>query len=218
MRRATKLIGQNYCVKHNFEIIFVELVENFLGIRKDTGIPCERSVFCIPSRRTESGAQVNKSVTGQLLFTEGSAFRQHLLSAGQRAMRLLVTEAPQRRQFRMAREPQVFRHDGRGLTRTYKEDIQGQCIFWRGRLKCAFSSGEIERAEWLMNKHRPARSANDPRDRHTAAVRCQFVATLAASHFVIRTTTIELRAALAQPEKRRVPGHEGNTSLPGINL
>ena len=101
----------------------------------------------------------------------------------------------------MARESHVFRQHGRGLARADKEDIQRQCIFWRGRLKCAFSSGEIERAKWLMNKHRPARSANDPRDRHTAAVRLQFVATLAASHFIVRTTTIELRSAFAQPEK-----------------
>src|SRR5436305_9938746 len=63
-RRAAKLIGQNYRVKHNFEIIFVKLIENFFGIRKDTGIPCERSVFCIPSGWTESGAQVDESVTG----------------------------------------------------------------------------------------------------------------------------------------------------------
>src|SRR5947208_16908076 len=116
-------------------------------------------------------------------------------------MRLLITKAPQRRQFRMAREPHVFRQDGRGLTRTYKEDIQGQCIFWRGRLKCAFSSAEIERAEWLMNKHRPARSANDPRDGHTAAVRGRSGGTLSASHLLVRTTMIELTSSFARSDR-----------------
>ena len=46
--------------------------------------------------------------------------------------------------------------------------------------------------------------ANHPLNRHAPAVRAQLVAALAAAHAIGRSASIELRAAFAQAEQRRV--------------
>src|SRR5581483_3511882 len=100
---------------------------------------------------------------------------------GQRAIRLLITQAPQQRQFRMSNEPDVFRHDCDGIGRRDKEDVERQNSLRRLREKLAFGSGEVKTSEGLVNEHPPPRSSDDPGNRYAAAVRPQLVAALSAT-------------------------------------
>src|SRR5437879_1427886 len=104
MYRATKFVGQNYAVHDDMKIIPMELIEHFFRIWENVGVPGERAILSIPARRTEPGTQVNERVTGQLLLTKRLRLGDDLFPAGQRAMGLLVTETPERRQFRISRE------------------------------------------------------------------------------------------------------------------
>ena len=97
-------------------------------------------------------------------------------------MRLLIAEAPQRWHFGVTGEPSVFGHDDRRDQGADKEDVEGGP--GTGRTECTLRSTEIERSEGLMNKHRPAFGADDPRNRNASAVRCQAICALSAHHAV----------------------------------
>ena len=61
---------------------------------------------------------------------------------------------------------------------------------------------EIERAQWMMDVESPAVRADDPLNRHAAAVRAQVVPVLTVLHLVDRALPIELRPAFSESEQR----------------
>src|SRR5215813_4016254 len=182
--RTMQLVGQNDVVKHYAKVMVMKVLDHLFGIWKDMRVPCERPVFSVPSGWAEAGAEINQRVARQFLAAKHFCFVENFLSARQGAMRLQIAKAPQRWQFWIAGQACVLRHDGFGINRAYKEKIQWQCILRRSWPKLAFCSREIEFSERLVDEHRPAGSADDPRNRHPAAVRAQLVAALAAAHFV----------------------------------
>src|SRR4029450_11190198 len=107
---------------------------------------------------------------------------------------------PQRRQFRMARDPGVLGHDHFRVPRGDEEQIERSRRFARREL--ALGSREIKRALWMMNEHGPAISADQPLNRHARAMRAQLVSALAVTHAIDRALAVELRPALAQSPQR----------------
>src|SRR5215831_16974643 len=106
------------------EVLFMQLIQHFFGIRENPGIPVERSVLCIPSRRTKSSTEVDHGVTWQLLFAEQLCFRDDFFTARQCAMRLLIAKTPQRRHLRESSEPCILTHQYWRLSRRNEEQIE----------------------------------------------------------------------------------------------
>ena len=69
----------------------------------------------------------------------------------------------------------------------------------------ALRPAEIKSAKRLVDEHRPARSADEPRNRHAPAVCGQAITALAAEHAIGGSSAVELRPAFAQSEQGRVP-------------
>ena len=188
-------------------MVVVQLLNHRFRIGKDVGVEGELAVVGVPARRAEAGAEVDHRVARQLLLAEGLRFLKHLLAAGERAMRLLVAERPQRRHLRMAGEPRVLAHDRRRLPRADHEEIERQGGWTRPRQRVRHHeppvcAGQIECAVRLMDEHRPAAGVDQPLHRHAAAMRAQLVAALAATGADRRSAAIELRSALAEAEHR----------------
>src|SRR5215472_4135479 len=59
-----------------------------------------------------------------------------------------------------------------------------------------------------MDEQRPAARTNKPLNRHAAPVRTQLISTLTVAHLIHDAAPVELRAAFAEAEQRRVPGEE----------
>ena len=85
----------NHHVESNFEVLLVELIEDRLRIGKHFLIELELSVIGVPAGGTKAGPQIDQGVAGQLLLAKRAGFPQDFLAAGQRAMRLLIAEAPE---------------------------------------------------------------------------------------------------------------------------
>src|SRR3954467_11165609 len=182
VRRPLEFVRQNYIVKHYAEIIVVKLLDDFFRVGKDAGIPGERSIFRVPSGGAEASTEIDQRIAGKLFVAKCSGLGENFFAAGQRAMRLLVSETPQRRHFGVTGEPGVFSHDDGGVRGADKEDVEGGTGI--GRPECTLRSSEIERSEGLMNKHRPSFGADDPRYRNTSSVRFQAISALSAHHAV----------------------------------
>src|SRR2546425_5222446 len=104
----------------------------------------------------------------------------------------------------MTTQPRVLTHDHCGLAggdEKYIHRQRGCRIDW---IKTTFFTGEIEGAEWLMNEHRPAASANEPRNRRAPTVRAQAITSLTVSHLVFVATPIKLWPTFAQSEQRPI--------------
>ena len=71
------------------------------------------------------------------------------------------------------------------------------------RREFAFGAAEIERAERLMNEHRPSGGADDERDRHASAEGAQLISALAAAIGEALAAAVELRTAFAESEDGR---------------
>src|SRR5439155_24360030 len=99
----------------------------------------------IPARRAETGAQINERLAGELLLAKGFRLFQDLLGAGERAVRLLIAESPERRHLRVACEPRVLGHEARRLSRADDEQVDRQR---RGaeRIEAPLGAREVERA------------------------------------------------------------------------
>ena len=110
----------------------------------------------------------------------------------------------------MAGEPRVLGHDDGGLARSHDEEIERQRRGRSGRLEPALRAGEVERAEGLVDEHRPAARADQPGDGDASAVRAKLVAALPAAHAVVGSAPVELRAAFAETEQRRLACRERN--------
>ena len=118
----------------------------------------------------------------------------------------------------MSSETSVFGHDCRGIAGNGKENVERKSSLRTGRKKLALRTGEVESAERLVNKHRPAGRSDDPGNGYSASVSGELVAALAGNHAVDRTTTIELRPALSEAQQRCVSGCEADhtgVSIPG---
>src|ERR1022692_1445909 len=165
-------------VKSNLEMLLMQLLEDRLWIRKNFLVELKFSVVGIPAGGTESGAQIDHGIARQLFFTKPAGFLQELLGAGERAMRLLIAKTPQGWQFGITRQSGVFRHDSPRVSRDNNKNVERKRRSGRDGMKAAFSAGEIERAERLMEKHRPAGSPDQPRNRNTAAMHSQLIAAL----------------------------------------
>ena len=145
----------------------------------------------------------------------------------QRAVRLLVAEAPQRRQFRPPGEARPLAHDHRRILGCHHEQIDRQSerrdVRRRRRGRRAASSagyvcrrgqefalvaGEVEAPVRLVDIHGPPAGPNQPRDGNAAAEVAQVVAPGAAHHAFGIAAAIELRAAFAQPQDRSGAGRK----------
>src|SRR5215471_21845129 len=93
---AAKFVGKNHGMQDGMKILSMQLIEHFLGIRKDPSVPDERAVLSVPARGTKPGSQIDESITRQFLFTEGLRLAQNLFAAGKRTVRLLIAETPER--------------------------------------------------------------------------------------------------------------------------
>src|SRR5690242_4801094 len=115
-------------------------------------------------------------------------------------MRLLISERPQRRHLRMSGDASVFGHHLRRLFCRYNKDVDRQAGFRIIRGELPFRAGEIERAERLMNEHRPSRGADQPLNGNAPAVSTKMVATLPAAHRIDVAPSIELRPAFSHSQ------------------
>ena len=206
---AEKLAAFDDDVQHHFEIPLVQLLDGGGRVGESFQVPVELAVVRVPAVGAEAGAEVDHHVAGQLLVAHQLRLGHDLFGLGQRAVRLLVAERPQRRHLRVAGEFGVLRHHAGGLFRADHEHVERQSRFGRGRDKlAAFFVGEVERAHRLVNEERPAACADGQLHRHLGAVRGELEAALAAAHAVQDAALVELRSALPQPEQRRVAGGE----------
>ncbi len=205
----------DYHVQRDFEMLLMQLVENRLRIGKNFLVERELAVVRVPPGRAKAGAQINHRVARQFLLAECSSLFQNLFPARQRPMRLLISQAPQRRQFRQSSELAILTHNGRRIARNDQENIQRKCS---RRLEAAFRAAEIECPERLMKIHRPPARADDPRNRHAAAMRAKLIPSLSAAHLIGRSAAIELRPSFAKTEQRHISGREGNHASFRIDL
>ena len=87
-------------MEHDFEMIAVEFAQHLLRIGEYFGVEREGSVPGVPTGRDRIQCPGRSAVAGQLLFSKGLRDTHHLFTAGQSAMRLQVSERPQRRKVR----------------------------------------------------------------------------------------------------------------------
>src|SRR5712692_7280728 len=99
-----------YSVKHHFEVLAVQLVDHLLRIREVRWVPGELAVVCVPARRTEVRAEIDKRIAWQLFLTERGRHPLDLVRPAKRAMRLQIAKRPQGRHLRMASQPRIFFH------------------------------------------------------------------------------------------------------------
>src|SRR4030095_6763510 len=98
-------------MQHYFEMLSMKFIDNFLRIRKVLWMPREFAVVSVPARWREVRAEVDQRVAGQLLFTERARNPVDLVRSRESAMRLQVSKAPQRWQFRFARQSCIRSHN-----------------------------------------------------------------------------------------------------------
>ena len=204
--RAGQMASLDHDVQHDLVVERVEIVDRLLRIREDVLLPLELAVVRVPARRTEVGAEIDQRVARQLLLAHRLRDPHDFVGARERAMRLLVAERPQRRHLGQPGDARVLAHDRRRILRDDEEAVERQrrAAVRRRALRPRRSNG----AERLVDEERPAVGADQPLDRHAAAVRAQLVAALPVPHRVDDAAAIELRASFAEPEERRLAGEE----------
>src|SRR5215472_1367742 len=115
VNRSSKFVRQDDIMEHDVKIIFVQLGDHFGRIREYARIPGERPILGVPTGCAESGAEIDEGVAGKHFFTESSSLGEHFLSTCECAMRLLISKAPERRQFRVACQANVFGQNDGGI-------------------------------------------------------------------------------------------------------
>src|SRR5208283_3542105 len=148
---TAKPVRKNDGMQDGMKVLSMQLVEHFLGIRKNAGVPNEGAILGIPSRRTKPRSQIDERVTRKFLFAEGLRLAQNLFAAGEGAVRLLIAETPERGHLGMAGDVSIFRHDYGGIGRGDDEYIQGKR--GAGGLKLSFSSAQVEGAVRVVKKY-----------------------------------------------------------------
>src|SRR5690242_820779 len=198
-------------------MLVVQLAEHRGRVGEHTRIELERAVRRVPPRRHEASAEIDECIAGQTLLAEGARDGHDHVATGKGATRLLVAERPEWRHLRESREPCILAHHLGRFTRGDDEDVEGKrragigcgaravvvCfrairVAWRARGETSLVAGEIERAVWLVDEHRPPRGPDEPGDGYTAAVRAQLVSALTAPHAIGGATAVELWPALAE--------------------
>ena len=177
-----QLGGPDHRMQDDAKMFLVKLIDDLFRIRKHPRIPGKGTVSGVPARRTETSPEKNHRVAGQLFLAEGPRLGQNLLAARQRPMRLLISQRPKWRHFRIPGEPRVFGHDRSRIGRANHKQVQRAVR--RGWLKPAHTSREVEGAERLMDEHGPAARPDDPWNRNSAAMGAQHIAALAAFHAI----------------------------------
>ncbi len=202
-------------VEHDLEVLRMKLLDHRSGVGEVRGVPGELAVVRVPPGRAEIGAEVDERVAWEPLLAHRPRHRHHLLAPGERAVRLLVSQRPSRRQLREPGDSRVFAHDRCGIARRDHEDVERERSAIRGREHAAVA-GEVERAVRLMDEQRPPAGADEPLDRRTRAVRRQLVSALAVDHRVLRSAAVELRPALSHAEYRPVAERETHLRRLGV--
>src|SRR5579872_582034 len=199
------------------KILRMQFVQRALRIREHPIVPHKRSVLRIPSRRAKSRPEINQRIARQFLFAKCLRLAENFFFARQRPMRLLIAKTPQRRHFRMPRQPRIFRQNRRRFLRRYYKNIERQQGVSLLRLKLSSRRRQIERPKWLMEIDRPSARSHQPRNRHATTMSRQAIAALPAHHFVDRPAPIELSSTFTQSEQRRFSRVERNRSVARID-
>ena len=200
-------------MQYDLEVFLVQVSNHRRGIRKCAVIEDKRSVARVPARRTKSSAEVDEGVTRELLLAKRLGLRQHFFAARQRAMGLLITQSPDRRQVWKSCQPRVFRQKVRRVFGYDQEDVQREGSLQGPGRKAAVFADQVKASKRLMEKQRPPLSADQPGDRHPRAVDGHVVDALAALHGIGDAATVELRPAFAQPEDGTLPARETDRTI-----
>src|SRR5689334_6558490 len=123
---SAQVVLENHGVQHDTEVFLVKLVDGLFGIGKDALIPGKGTVLGVPAGRTKSCAEIDERVARKLSLAKSFGFGNDFFVARQSAVRLLVAERPERRQFRMAGEPSVFGHQNFWFLRNQDENVEWQ--------------------------------------------------------------------------------------------
>lgn len=89
---------------HDLEMPIVQPADHAFRIRKDIRIEGERTMPRIPARRTKACSEIDQRVAGQLFLAKSLCLAHDLVLARKCSVRLLVTQRPDRRQMREARQ------------------------------------------------------------------------------------------------------------------
>src|SRR5580698_6799963 len=157
MHGSAQCVGNDDHMNDSTKILFVQFIQYFFGVGKNSGVPVKRAIFRVPAGGTETGTQINHRVAWQFLFAEHPRFRNYFFAASQRAMRLLIAESPQRRLLGKSGEPCILAENGSWIRGSDQEQIDWQRGIAAGRQKFAFRSGEVEGAKRLMKENCPTR-------------------------------------------------------------
>src|SRR5262245_11057981 len=128
----------------------MKLCDHSLRIREIRRMPGELSVSCAPPRWREAGAEINQSVTRQLLFSECTRDTQDLLRPAKRAMGLHVAEGPEWRQLGIPGDPPIFGHDRLRIAAVNDENVDREQLPRRREL--CFTASKVERPQRLVNE------------------------------------------------------------------
>src|SRR6185436_17886287 len=124
-------------VKHNLEVLRVQLVNHLFRLGKVRWMPGELSVVRVPPRGREVGAQIDERIAGQLFVAEGARHPLDFVRPVKRAMRLQVAERPQRGHLWMASQARIFTHYLRWLASSHDKDVERQRVRGIDRNKTA---------------------------------------------------------------------------------
>ena len=120
----SEFVCLDYHMEHSAKVLLVEFIEDSLGIGKHAGVPGKRAVLSIPAGGAEPGPQVDQRVAGQFLVPKRFRLGHDFLAAGERAVGLLITKAPERRHLGITRQTRVFGHDRHGFVRGDKKNVE----------------------------------------------------------------------------------------------
>ena len=195
---ASQVVLENHGVKYDTKVFLTELGDGQLGVGEDTFIPGERPVLRVPAGRTEAGAEIDERVARESFLPKRFRFGEDVFVACECPVGLLVAKRPERRQLGMAGQPGVLGHEHTRILRGYDKNVErGSAGVIFGE-EFAVASGEVKRAERLMEVECPSGSADKPGDGHASAVCAELVAALTAAHRILRAAAVELRAAFAE--------------------
>src|SRR5262249_53654772 len=103
--------SQNYRMQYYAKIHSVQLIDHFFRFRKHVTVEDKRTVRGIPTRRSETRAEINQRIAGQFLFAKSFCDPENRIGSAERPVRLLITERPEWRHLWRASQPRVFSHN-----------------------------------------------------------------------------------------------------------
>src|SRR5258708_38474106 len=112
-------------------------------------------------------------------------------------MRLLITQAPERRHFRMSGQPRIFGHDRCWIACRDEKNVERPGSVGTRGLELTFRAGQVKSAEGMVEKHSPSVCPDQPGNGHASAVSRKLVTALSAYHLVLPASPFELGTALS---------------------